>query len=530
MKSVFVQRRFAAVLLAAACGVLWLRPAMAQQPTAGSAPKAPPQTAGPADELDRGTPRGSVGGFLKACQDGDYERAAEYLDLSRVRPKARSSEGPILARHLKVVIDHALWVDLDALSDAPEGNLNDGLPPQRERVGTIRTSKDPLDIILERVPRDDGVSIWKISSMTVAKIPALYTEFGYGPLAEWLPDPLFEISFLGVELWQWIGLAILIVLAVAASWLITALIGRMVRPLVIRLRNGFEERVEQLIVGPVRLGIGILLLYSGTLVLGLSLPVQAFFNDLAKAIVLAALTWLTMRLIDLGVLRIEDRFAARGQAAAIAMLPLARRAMKVFLIAVGAVAFLQNVGFNIGGILAGLGVGGLAVALAAQETVKNFFGGVALIADQPVRVGDLCRFGDKMGRVEDISLWSTRVRTLDRTVVSIPNAQFASMQLENLTRRDRIWLHTTVGLHYETTPEQLRRVLADIKAMLQKHPKVHAESARALFAGFGGPSLHLEIFAYIMTSEFEEYIGVREEIFLRIMDVVSAAGTRFAPP
>lgn len=519
---------FLAAVLLIGAGLLAAAPAQEPSPTVAAKPT--PQAAGPADEFDRGTPRSAVAGYLKTCRDGDYERAAEYLDLSRIKSRERGVQGTLLARHLKVVIDHALWIDFDALSDRPEGNLNDGLPTRRDLLGTIHTSKDPVDLLLEHVPRDDGVLIWKVSSMTVARIPALYAEFGYGPLGEWLPEPLFEITFLGVELWQWIGLGVLIVLAGLTSWLSTALIARMMRSLATRLRNGLEDKIERLIVGPIRLAIGITLLYSGTLVLGLSLPVQAFFNDLTRAVVLAALTWLTMRLIDIGTLRLEERFVARGQAAAVAMLPVGRRTVKVFLIAVGTVAFLQNIGFNIGGILAGLGVGGLAVALAAQETVKNFFGGLALIADQPVRVGDLCRFGDKMGTVEDISLWSTRVRTLDRTVVSVPNAQFAGMQLENLTRRDRIWLHTTVGLHYDTTPEQLRKILAEIKHMLHTHPKVHAESARALFAGFSGPSFHIEIFAYILTSQFQEYVDIREDLFLRVMEIVNTTGSKFATP
>jgi MscS family membrane protein len=193
-------------------------------------------------------------------------------------------------------------------------------------------------------------------------------------------------------------------------------------------------------------------------------------------------------------------------------------------------ALLQNLGFNVSGLIAGLGIGGLAVALAAQETVRNFFGGIALITDQPVRVGDFCRFGDKMGTVEDISIWSTRVRTLERTVVSIPNGQFAGMQLENFARRDQIWLHTTVGLQYGTTPDQVRRVLTDLRTMLDAHPLVRHESARARFVGFGGPSLHIEISAYIRTAKLDEFLAIREDICLQIMDIIERSGGRIAAP
>jgi MscS family membrane protein len=143
--------------------VLWMiasiaLPAVAQQGTPSVTPSAP-TPAGPTDEFDRGVPRSTMLGFLKACRDGDYDRAAAYLDLSRLKQRDRATAGPTLARRLKVVLDHTLWLDAEALSDAPSGHLDDGLPPYRERVGIIRTARAPVDVLLERVPREDGVLI-----------------------------------------------------------------------------------------------------------------------------------------------------------------------------------------------------------------------------------------------------------------------------------------------------------------------------------------------------------------------------------
>ncbi len=193
-------------------------------------------------------------------------------------------------------------------------------------------------------------------------------------------------------------------------------------------------------------------------------------------------------------------------------------------------AILQNVGLNVTGILAGLGIGGLAVALAAQKTVENLFGGVTLILDQPVRVGDFCRFGDRVGTVEEVGLRSTRIRTLDRTVVSIPNGHFASLELENFTVRDRMWLHPTIGVRYETTSDQLRHLLVEIRRMLYAHPRVDSRPARIRFVNFGAYSLDLEIFAYVLTSDYDEFLAIREDIYLRIMDIVDRSGTGFAFP
>jgi MscS family membrane protein len=175
-------------------------------------------------------PRSTILGFLQACRDGDYERAAAYLDLSRLNQRDRAAAGPTLARRLKVVLDHTLWLDVEALSDDPNGHRDDRLPPNRERLGTISAKRGSVDVLLERVPRDDGVLIWKIAALTVAQITALDKEFGYGLLGEWLPAPLFEISFLGIELWQWIGLTVLLVAAILMAWVLTALLARLVRP------------------------------------------------------------------------------------------------------------------------------------------------------------------------------------------------------------------------------------------------------------------------------------------------------------
>jgi MscS family membrane protein len=210
--------------------------------------------------------------------------------------------------------------------------------------------------------------------------------------------------------------------------------------------------------------------------------------------------------------------------------PLGRRAAQVFLVLLAIIAVLQNLGVNVTGILAGLGVGGLAVALAAQKTVENLFGGLTLAADQPVRVGDFCRFSGRVGTIEEIGLRSTRVRTLDRTLVTVPNAEFAALSLENFTQRDRIWFHALLGLRYETSPDQLRHVLAGLRNVLRTDSRVDPVPARVRFVGFGAHSLDLELFAYVRTRDYDEFLGIREELLLAIMDCVAASGTGFAFP
>ena len=155
---------------------------------------------------------------------------------------------------------------------------------------------------------------------------------------------------------------------------------------------------------------------------------------------------------------------------------------------------------------------------------------MTLIADQPVRVGDFCRFDDKLGTVEDVGLRSTRIRTLDRTLLTIPNGDFSQTQIENFGKRDRIRLYCMVGLRYETTPDQLRHVITELRRLLVAHPRVTPEPARVRFVGFGAYSLDLEVFAYVATSDWNEFLAVREDVYLRMMDIVADSGTGFAFP
>ena len=262
----------------------------------------------------------------------------------------------------------------------------------------------------------------------------------------------------------------------------------------------------------------------------LAAPPRAFLGTLVQALLIVAVTWFLLRLVDGFRSQVQEHLVQEGKQGAVAVIPLGVKTVKVILVLLSAVAMLQHFGFNVTGVIAGLGVGGIALALAAQKTIENLFGGVTLIADQPVRVGDFCRFGDKIGTVEDVGLRSTRVRTLDRTVVSVPNAEFSQIQIENFGPRDRVRLFCTIGLRYETTPDQLRHVLTGLRRLLISHPRVTPDPARVRFVGFGAYSLDLEVFAYVGTSDWSEFLSIREDIFLRMMDTISESGTGFAFP
>jgi MscS family membrane protein len=523
-----------AIALVAALLAIGARPGAAVEPgppTSTTASAATSTTApGEEETEDVGftSPRSTMRGFLAACRAGDYEKAAEHLDLRRLPKAQRTASGALFARELRTVLDRTLWVEPDTLSDSPDGERDDGLPARRELVGTIRTTKGPFDVVLERVPEPDGSLAWKIASSVVAQIPELYAEFGDGPFATLLPEFLLETEVFAVRLWQWMGLLVLLGAGALVAWLAS---GPLVRLLAVVVPEDRRHQSQRLLAGlrsPLRLLVTIVVVTAGVPWLGLSVPAAASFALVRKTATTVVGTWLWLRIVDSVAAIADDRLRIHGRAGAVSVIPLGRRAFKIFVAIIAAIVIVQNLGYDATGILAGLGVGGLALALAAQKTVENLFGGVMLITDQPVRVGDVCRFGNRTGVVEDIGLRSTRIRTMERTIVSVPNAEFSSTQIENLSVRDRMQLAATIGLHLETTTVQLRAALEALRTLLETTPRIDRGSASVRFVGIAPAALEVQVQGYVLTRDWNEFLAVREDLYLKMLDALDQAGIGLA--
>lgn len=520
------RRRLAAWALVAAASLFATATAAAPKTTTSS-------TVPPGAETDLGftSPRSTMRGFLEAARQEDWHVAARHLDLRDVPPRERDTKGAKLAKELKTVLDRTLDLNLDTLSADPSGVADDGQPEDRDVLGTINTSNGPVPLYLQRVESADGSLQWRVSYLTVAKIERLYDEFGGKPaVAGWLPPIFFSFHVFDTALWQWAGIAVLALASYLLALLLATIVIALLRMIAHRTRSRLDDALAEMTVGPIRLVLGATLFSGGIYALLLPVAVRNVFTGAAHAILAAGVTWFVIRVVAIASRRIQIRMAEEGHAVGISAVPLIRRVVNAFILLIALLVIIGSFGVNVTGIIAGLGVGGLAIALAAQKSFENLFGGLALIFDQPVHVGDFCRFGDQIGTIEDIGLRSTRVRTLNRTVVTVPNAEFSMMQLENFTRRDRIWLSTKLGVRYETSPDQLRYLLLGIKKMLLGHPKIDPDPARVRFTGFGAYSLDLDIFAYVRTTDYNEFLAVQEDVFLRIMDIVAESGTGFAFP
>jgi len=374
-----------------------------------------------------------------------------------------------------------------------------------ERVkGLAYTRPVPLENLKEIVATGGG---WMIPYRWVQAMPA------------WLRTPLA-----GQARWKWIGLI-----------LILAVLSRLLRRVYRLSRRG---RPEHPVVRALALtSLPTLLLLASPAVVYLALAQLNMTGGAANGIELLATA--VMFLAGAGL---SWRLASLAAEAIIASPRIAPESIDAHLIRIcarllgilGAAALLavgaDRLGMPVFGIVAGLGVGGLAIALAAQPTIENLIGGLNLFADKPIRVGDFCRCGSDEGTVEAIGIRSTRIRGGDRTLTTIPNAALSKMSIVNLTRRDRMLIKSVIGVRYETSPEQLRYLLVKIREMLLGHPRIHPAPVRARFIGFGASSLDIEVFAHAMTKDRSEFLGIQEDVLLRVMDIVEQSGTGFAFP
>ena len=501
----------------------------ASAPAAGT--PAPAAKDAPRDALGRETPEGLIAGLLQALASQDLARAAEFLNVKDVPFGQRRASGPALAAMLQQVLDQAGWVEGRwLLSDKPSGHEDDNLPPGVDRIGAVRTASGRVDLLAERIEGRGPTPIWLISAATVARLPDLVNAVVSGPLDKILPDALSDNRMLGAPVGHWLALVVLAGLAYGIAWSVSAAIRWAMRRLLARLGRDSVFVLVEATDRPLRVLLGVALFALGALALGVSIVARQRAAAGAEIVAWIALVWLAWRLVDAFATVGVTRSTSRGRFAAVSIISLLRRIGKLALIALAAILCLDSLGVDVTAGLAALGLGGLAIALGAQKTVENFIGSLTIIADQPVRVGDFCKFGDTLGTVEDIGIRSSRIRTLERTLVTVPNSQLATTSLENYSRRDRFWFHPTLTLRYETTPDQIRYLLVRLREMLYAHPCVSEEPARVRFVGFGAESLNLELFAYVLAASYDEFLEVQEDLSLRIMDVVSEAGCSFAFP
>ena len=478
-----------------------------------------------ADELGRGTPSGTVVGFLQAAQAGNYQTAADYLQMSAAR---RQSQGPELAEKLKVLMDHAFVGSLRRLSTSPEGNPLSGAPDQ-QTIGVFSYGDADVPVVLVRTADPNSGKIWLFSSETLSKVPELYDNIEAHQVESKLPQSLVRNVFLGMPLWQWLALLAAIPAAIAIGWAVVLLLA-IPRRLWLRFKHRPNLHSYRGMSTPLLVMFSALAHRAIAAHLGLPLLPRLYYYRTIWVFISIGFFWFLLRATSLTMQRLRIHAVSAGRTGTGTLMVLGERLLAALVVIVAILTTIGILGFNLTTVLAGLGIGGLAIAFAAQKTLENLFGGVSVLADEVIHVGDYCRFGDRSGTVEDISLRSTRIRTDARTELSIPNGALATMNIENFTRRDKILFNPALGIRCETSADQLRYLLAEVRRMLYEHPKVESDSARIRLASFDNSALSLEIFSYVLTRDYAEFVAIREDLLLRIMEIVEKSGSGFAYP
>lgn len=499
-------------------------PVAAQESTPEIAPVVSQEPVIPEDPFDRGTPRRTADGFVAAVDAGDFEKASEYLDLRNLRGVASEYTGAQLARRLYVIIRRGEWTDVADFADDPAGRSGDGLPDYRDSIGFVKHEGHDVQLYLQKVPRGDGVSVWKISNATVSLIPDLYETYGYSESVEDLRRALPRETFLGFELFKWviaIGVGLL-------TYIIVFLIALLVRCMLGDPQSPARRLVFRFLAIPGALWVVVLAMNLTADSLGRGTTAETIQK--LSPIPILVTVWVMFSGLNLVSAIYTNRLQQRGRLEAVVLLRPASNAIKLVIVLGAVLLWLDNIGINITTVLAGLGVGGVAVALALQKPMEDVFGAITLYTQQPVRIGDFCRIGKEVGTIEEIGLRTTRIRTLTNTVIAVPNAKLASEPIENITAREKILYRPTLRLRYDATPEQLEHILAGIRELLGSHERVLQENPRVRFKDFADDALKVEVFAYLNTTDWAEYLGLAEELNIRIMEIVATAGTSLALP
>lgn len=504
-------------------------PASAQLPsvTTKSPPPAPATQEQVSDPLGRSTPRGTIRGFVKAADRNDFVTAVQYLQV----PGKPKRETETLARDLKELMNRYFSRPLALISDSPEGEVQDALPFDHERVGSLKINDKTIDVVLVHVPDPQSGRIWLISSDTLTKVPELFETIEENWVDRFMPDLLLNHALFSISLAQWIVWSA----SVALPFLFLYLVSRITLVILKRMVNNQPRRalVESwynAVRWPAVFILTTIFHLLVMLTLGLSLTSRIIYGRFVLVLLIIGVVWLLRRTMDLSFERVRAAMQHTGDTGKQSLILLAERLLRVVIILVAIFSILTIVGVDTKTALAGVGIGGVAIAFGAQKTVENLLGGIFLLTDKALAIGDKCRIGDRVGTVEDITLRSIRLRTPDQTLVSIPAGASSQSNIENFASRRKIPVQTTLELRYGTTTEQLKNILDMIRRLLAENPRLETATARVQLTSYGPNSIQLELFAYVTTSDEAEFRAIREDLLLHIGEVVDKSGSGFAAP
>lgn len=524
-------RSLLAFLLVVAAALFAPRTAFAQATpsTTARAASTTPRAEGAekVEEEAADSPRASMRTFYDLCERSRFEDAARYLDL----PPGAQKRGAEVTRKLYVVLTERLAVRPETLSPLADGKGSDGLPAGTEELGKIVDAKEraiPIRLVKHTARTPDDEPRWVFSQTTVAAVEPLYASLKGRWIRERMPGPLMVPGPLSLYYWQWIALPVLAALCLTIGKVLTWISGLVIGWLT--QKWSFFTRILPRLKRPVTLAWGLVLFALAMPQLGLTVRADELVDRVLKALGWISFFWALSRAVTVAGDEIGEAEWAKPKPGVRSLTSVGVKLGKVVVGALALMVGLSELGYPVTSVIAGLGIGGVALALAAQKTVENLFGSISILADQPFVVGDTIKVDTVEGTVESIGLRSTRMRTADRTLIVIPNGKLADMRIESLGARERIRFATKLLVAREATVDQLKAIVDGVKKRLAAHEKVTKDDLSVRLVALGDHSFDIEVSAMVQTLDLTEFAGIREALLHACIEEVQKAGGRLAVP
>ncbi len=466
------------------------------------------------DSYGRDTPRSTVQGFMSALSSEDTELASRYLDSAFLN-KSKVSNADIVAQFKQALDTGGRLEPLLQLSDAKEGDVGDLLPHDQEKVGSIRIADKSVDVLLVRKVDKDGNRYWQFAGETLANLPDVHST-GRTWASYFEIEQLKGVKLFDFELSKIVALAVMVLLSLAVAYALVWLIFVISRWAFPRL-TGKRFAISPNVIMPIAIIVVAMLLSEIMLRAGVPVTIRTPVARLKEVVAWIATTWLAFRLIDGVFRRAEANSLKRNRPEQVSLLGLSRKLAKVFILILAIIIIFGNLGFDLTTGIAALGVGGLALAFGAQKTIENLIGSVVVVADRPVHVGDYCKFGTYEGVVIDIGIRSTRIRTLNRTVVTVPNGEFSALQIENFTARDMFYFLHNLFIKRTADLAEVERMIADLQVFLASHSLTNDEWNQVWIKELRQDCYVIEMRAYINASGAQDFYAKQTQLALAVL-------------
>ena len=476
------------------------------------------------DSFGRDTPRHTVQGFIKALGDNDYLLASNYLNLSK------SDNPTTVVRQFKQALDAGGRFQPDLqINNTPEGNLSDQLPPSQENVGVINVGDKSVPLVLERVVSKQGEQYWQFSNDTLSSIPEVIENYQPTLVSRYTIDSLDGKKLFGYQISDILAALAIIVSSFIFTYIVVWLLYYLLKLIYPRLR-GETLPLPNNVILPLTVVITALILAEVMVYAGISVtlrePIKRF-TDIASWV---ATTWLLLRVIDSIFTRAVNLSYKKNYTERVSILGLMRKVVKALLLIFAVIVIFGNLGFDLTTGIAALGVGGLALALGAQKTIENLVGSVVVVADSPVRIGDYCSFGNQAGTVIDIGIRSSRVRTLNRTIVTVPNSDFSSMQIENYTSRDMFHFLHNLYIKRNADIDVVFKMVKKLDKFLDEHELTNQEWNQANISELRQDCYVIQLRAYINAVDSIEFYRKQDDLLVDVLTLVKKYDVEHALP